>query len=103
MTADPAVIRRMRHDIGMVFQSFNLFSNMNVLDNITLGPKLLRGLPVDQAEQRAMELLKMVGLADRCRYDQCDQCEHQKNPASDIPSYIEQIFDLSCDLRFHMV
>ena len=65
MTADPAVIRRMRHDIGMVFQSFNLFSNMNVLDNITLGPKLLRGLPVDQAEQRAMELLKMVGLADR--------------------------------------
>ena len=103
MTADPAVIRRMRHDIGMVFQSFNLFSNMNVLDNITLGPKLLRGLPVDQAEQRAMELLKMVGLADRCRYDQCNQCEHQKNPASDIPSYIEQIFDLSCDLRFHMV
>lgn len=64
MTSDPAVIRRMRHDIGMVFQSFNLFSNMNVLDNITLGPKLLRGLTVKEAEQKALELLDMVGLAD---------------------------------------
>ncbi|MFJ9180310.1 ectoine/hydroxyectoine ABC transporter ATP-binding protein EhuA [Streptomyces sp. NPDC102360] len=59
-------IREIRKNIGMVFQQFNLFPNMNVLRNITEAPVNVLGLPKDEAEQRAKELLDMVGLGDRC-------------------------------------
>ncbi|WP_327670503.1 MULTISPECIES: ectoine/hydroxyectoine ABC transporter ATP-binding protein EhuA [unclassified Streptomyces] len=58
-------IREIRKNIGMVFQQFNLFPNMNVLRNITEAPVNVLGLPKDEAEQRAKELLDMVGLGDR--------------------------------------
>ena len=63
MTDDPKTIRRMRRDIGMVFQSFNLFSNMNVLENITLGPVTLLGKTQEEAREKAHELLGTVGLS----------------------------------------
>ena len=63
MTNDPKTIRRMRRDVGMVFQSFNLFSNMNVLGNITLGPVTLLGKTQEEAREKALELLETVGLA----------------------------------------
>ena len=53
--------------MGMVFQHFNVFNNLNVLDNITLAPKLEKKVPKDEAEKRAMELLKTVGLEDKRR------------------------------------
>ncbi|MFF3496690.1 ectoine/hydroxyectoine ABC transporter ATP-binding protein EhuA [Streptomyces sp. NPDC002795] len=59
-------IRDIRKNIGMVFQQFNLFPNMNVLRNITEAPVNVLGLPKDEAEQRARELLDQVGLGDRC-------------------------------------
>ncbi|MER5443031.1 ectoine/hydroxyectoine ABC transporter ATP-binding protein EhuA [Streptomyces sp. NPDC002790] len=59
-------IREIRKNIGMVFQQFNLFPNMNVLRNITEAPVNVLGLSKDEAEQRAKELLDMVGLGDRC-------------------------------------
>ena len=68
MTGDAAVIRRLRRHIGMVFQSFNLFSNMNVLENIALGPVMLRKVSKPEAERTARALLDMVGLADHADY-----------------------------------
>ncbi|MEU6354224.1 ectoine/hydroxyectoine ABC transporter ATP-binding protein EhuA [Streptomyces sp. NPDC047072] len=57
-------IREVRKDIGMVFQQFNLFPNMKVLRNITEAPVTVLGLSKDEAEQRARELLELVGLAE---------------------------------------
>ncbi|HEY9163674.1 MAG TPA: amino acid ABC transporter ATP-binding protein, partial [Magnetovibrio sp.] len=56
-----------RTKIGMVFQLFNLFPHKSVLDNITLAPMLTQGVKRDAAEARAMELLDMVGMADRAK------------------------------------
>ncbi len=58
--------REVRKKIGMVFQHFNLFPNMSVLRNITEAPVRVLGLDKDEAEQRARELLDLVGLADKC-------------------------------------
>ncbi|WP_028478433.1 ectoine/hydroxyectoine ABC transporter ATP-binding protein EhuA [Nocardia sp. CNY236] len=63
--ADEAHLRRARRSIGMVFQHFNLFPNMNVLRNITEGPVRALGRSKDVAEARALELLEMVGLSDK--------------------------------------
>ena len=56
---------RLRRDVGIVFQSFNLFPHMSVLDNVTLAPRKIRNTPKDQANTRARELLQRVGLADK--------------------------------------
>jgi glutamate transport system ATP-binding protein len=58
-------LARLRADIGMVFQSFNLFAHMTVLQNVALGPTKVRGLSKDEARSRAMELLERVGIADK--------------------------------------
>jgi len=55
----------LRQDVGMVFQSFNLFPHLSVLHNITLGPRMLRGLSRAAAEARARALLDKVGLAHK--------------------------------------
>lgn len=55
-------IDAVRAEVGMVFQSFNLFSHMTVLDNITLAPRRVRKWTREKAEQVALELLKRVGL-----------------------------------------
>lgn len=62
-----AVLSAIRAQVGMVFQSFNLFPHLTVLDNITLGPRETRRLPRDEAEAAAMALLARVGLQDRAR------------------------------------
>lgn len=58
-------LARLRADVGMVFQSFNLFAHRTVLDNVTLGPLKVRGVPRAAAEDRARALLERVGLADK--------------------------------------
>ncbi len=58
-------IDEIRERLGMVFQSFNLFPHMTVLQNITLAPLKVKNLPVEEAEAKAMELLKTVGLDDK--------------------------------------
>ncbi|WP_369214596.1 ectoine/hydroxyectoine ABC transporter ATP-binding protein EhuA [Streptomyces flavofungini] len=59
-------VREVRKNIGMVFQQFNLFPNMKVLRNLMEAPVSVLGLSKDEAEQRARELLDLVGLGDRC-------------------------------------
>jgi polar amino acid transport system ATP-binding protein len=51
--------------MGMVFQHFNLFAHLTVMQNITLAPRLIRGVPEQEAEERANELLDRVGLRDK--------------------------------------
>jgi glutamate transport system ATP-binding protein len=58
-------LARLRSEVGMVFQQFNLFAHMSVLDNVTLGPVKVRGQPRQQAERRARELLARVGVEDQ--------------------------------------
>ena len=58
-------INKLRQRMGMVFQHFNLFPNMTIMDNITLAPVKLKGIPVKQARERAVSLLERVGLADK--------------------------------------
>jgi polar amino acid transport system ATP-binding protein len=58
---------RVRQHIGMVFQSFNLFPHMTVLDNITLAPRRVHRVARREAEDRAMTLLERVGLAEKAR------------------------------------
>lgn len=58
-------VDKLRQRIGMVFQHFNLFNNMSVLGNITLGPIRLKGVSRADAEANARRLLTLVGLADR--------------------------------------
>nr|WP_253266422.1 ectoine/hydroxyectoine ABC transporter ATP-binding protein EhuA [Streptomyces sp. 6-11-2] len=63
--ADEKHLRRIRRKIGMVFQQFNLFPNMRVLQNITEAPVNVLGLGREEAEERARGLLDLVGLADK--------------------------------------
>ena len=60
-------IDRHRQKMGMVFQQFNLFPHLCVMDNLTIGPVKLQGLTKVQAEERVMKLLERVKLADRAR------------------------------------
>lgn len=63
---DPSVdINHVREKIGMVFQQFNLFPNMTILENIMLAPVKLGKMAKEEANTRAMELLKRIGLADK--------------------------------------
>ncbi len=61
----PGDVNALREEVGMVFQSFNLFAHLNVLDNICLAPMKVRKLSRADAEVRAKELLKRVGLSDK--------------------------------------
>ena len=54
-----------RQKIGMVFQHFNVFPHLTVLENITIAPVLEKKVPKDEANKRAIDLLKMVGLEDK--------------------------------------
>lgn len=57
----------LREKMGMVFQSFNLFPNMNVVENVKLAPMKVKGVSEEEAEKQALELLDKVGLKDRAK------------------------------------
>ena len=62
VTDDEATLLKQRSEVGMVFQQFNLFGHMSVLDNVTLAPRRIHKLPRAQANEKAMTLLKRVGM-----------------------------------------
>jgi glutamate transport system ATP-binding protein len=65
LPAEGKALARLRADVGMVFQSFNLFAHKSVLQNVTLGPIKVRGKSKQEAQARAMELLERVGIANQ--------------------------------------
>jgi glutamate transport system ATP-binding protein len=65
LPAEGRQLARLRADVGMVFQSFNLFAHKSVLDNVTLGPIKVRGVPKAQAREQAHALLTRVGIAEQ--------------------------------------
>ena len=67
VTADEKTKNHVRSEMGMVFQHFNLFPHLSILDNITLAPRLVRGIDRATAERKAMELLERVGLAEKAK------------------------------------
>ncbi len=67
VSADETAKNRVRSEMGMVFQHFNLFPHLSILDNVTLAPRLVRKVPRAKAESKAMELLGRVGLADKAK------------------------------------
>ena len=64
-TIAPEKLQNLCCDLGMVFQNFNLFPHLSVIDNVTIAPRIVRGEDPQKAEERGMHLLEMVGLADR--------------------------------------
>jgi general L-amino acid transport system ATP-binding protein len=67
MTDDIRNIERIRSEIGMVFQSFNLFPHLTVLQNVTLAPRNVRRWPKKKSEDKAMQLLERVGIPEQAR------------------------------------
>ena len=65
LPAEGKALARLRSNVGMVFQSFNLFAHKTVLDNVTLGPIKVLGLARRAAQEKARELLERVGVADQ--------------------------------------
>jgi glutamate transport system ATP-binding protein len=65
LPAEGSGLAKLRADVGMVFQSFNLFAHKTVIENVTLAPLRVRRVPKAQAEARAMELLDRVGVANQ--------------------------------------
>jgi ABC-type polar amino acid transport system ATPase subunit len=65
VTRADADIRRIREEVGMVFQSFNLFSHLSIIDNVSLAPRLVLGLKEGEAKDRAAALLERVGLSEK--------------------------------------
>ena len=63
LPAECKELAKLRADVGMVFQSFNLFAHKTILENVTLGPIKVRGLKKADAEKEALELLERVGVA----------------------------------------
>ncbi len=65
LTNKKSDINKIRENIGMVFQSFNLFPHLTILKNITMAPMYLKKMPKGQAQELALELLERVGLKDK--------------------------------------
>lgn len=65
ITSKDTDINKLRQKMGMVFQQFNLFPHLSVLQNITLAPRKLKNIPIEQANETAYDLLRKVGLEDK--------------------------------------
>lgn len=82
LSADKVDAPKLRRKMGMVFQSFNLFDHLSVLENVCIGPIKLLGMSKVEATRRAMRLLKMVGMAEKARSMPAELSGGQKQRAA---------------------
>lgn len=82
LSANKVDAPKLRRKMGMVFQSFNLFDHLSVLENVCIGPIKLLGMSKVEAARRAMRLLKMVGMAEKARSMPCELSGGQKQRAA---------------------
>ena len=75
-------LARIRASFGLVFQNFNLFPHMSVMQNITLAPTLTRGVSKEEAKQKALSLLERMGLADKAAAYPCELSGGQQQRVS---------------------
>src|SRR3954471_17983382 len=69
LPAEGKALAKLRAEVGMVFQSFNLFAHKTILENVTLGPIKVRGVAKDEAETKAKQLLDRVGVGHQAGKD----------------------------------
>lgn len=67
LPAEGKALAKLRADVGMVFQSFNLFAHKSILENVTLGPVKVKGMKANAAKEHAMSLLKRVGVDNQAQ------------------------------------
>lgn len=82
LSANKVDAPKLRRKMGMVFQSFNLFDHLSVLENVCIGPIKLLGMSKVEATRRAMRLLKMVGMAEKARSMPAELSGGQKQRAA---------------------
>ena len=93
-------INKVRERVGMVFQHFNLFPNMTVLDNLTLSPIMVKKESKEEAEKYALSLLEKVGLSDKANSypTQLSGGQKQRIAIALDPEMIKEVLDVMRDL-----
>ncbi|PZM89259.1 MAG: glutamate ABC transporter ATP-binding protein, partial [Actinobacteria bacterium] len=90
LPAEGRALARLRSEVGMVFQSFNLFAHKTIVDNVTLGPIKVRKEKPAVARERAMQLLERVGIADQANKYPAQLSGGQQQRAANAPALAMQ-------------
>ncbi len=85
VTDHEATLQQQRCEVGMVFQQFNLFGHMTVLDNMTLAPRRIRKTPRATANAKALQLLERVGMQRPCAHGTRGSCPAASSSAWRLP------------------
>ncbi len=98
LPAEGKELAKLRAEVGMVFQSFNLFAHKTILENVTLGPMKVRGVKKADAEKRGLELLDRVGIAHQAQKYPAKVMLFDEPTSALDPEMIKEVLDVMVDL-----